>query len=285
MSIQASGLYEFGPYRLDASQRLLTRAGEGVTLAPKTFKLLLILVESRGRVLTKKDLMSALWPDTFVEEANLPFQVSGLRKALGDDGAQWIETLPKHGYRFKAPVTQIDRDKVSPGSVDRSGSSVESPPAHRRQPRQVLPWLVAAMVTVVAMALAVPYFRQAGKSSETAFTAVPLTSYPGNERQPTFSPDGNQVAFSWDGPEQRNFDIYVKVIGAESPLRLTTDPALDSSPAWSPDGRSLAFLRSLPGEKAAVMLIAPLGGPERKIADTRTFGPEFCLCSLSGMVA
>ena len=141
------------------------------------------------------------------------------------------------------------------------------------------------MVTVVAMALAVPYFRQEGKSSKTSFTAVPLTSYPGNERQPTFSPDGNQVAFSWDGPEQRNFDIYVKVIGAESPLRLTTDPAVDSSPAWSPDGRSLAFLRSLPGEKAAVMLIAPLGGPERKIADTRTFGPEFCLCSLSGMVA
>ena len=64
--------------------------------------LLLILVESQGRALSKAHLMSALWPDTFVEEANLPFQISALRKALGDDGARWIETLPKHGYRFNA---------------------------------------------------------------------------------------------------------------------------------------------------------------------------------------
>ena len=104
--MQANGLYEFDGYRLDAAQRLLTRAGESVVLAPKTFDLLLVLVESRGRVLTKKDLMDALWPDTFVEEANLPFQISSLRKALGEEGAEWIETLPKHGYRFTVPVTR-----------------------------------------------------------------------------------------------------------------------------------------------------------------------------------
>ena len=81
MPLQANGLYEFGVYRLDAAQRLLTRGDESVVLAPKTFDLLLILVESRGRVLTKKHLMNALWPDTFVEEANLSFQVSALRES------------------------------------------------------------------------------------------------------------------------------------------------------------------------------------------------------------
>ena len=71
----------------------------------------------------------------------------------------------------------------------------------------------------------------------------------------------------WNGPAQDNFDIYVKVVGAEPPLRLTTDPAADYSPAWSPDGRAIAFLRDLSGGRLAVMLVAPIGGPERKVAE------------------
>ncbi len=176
MSKKTNGLYEFGPYRLDAAQRLLTRARESVTLAPKTFDLLLILVESCGRVLTKKELMNAFWPDTFVEEANLPFQISGLRKALGDDGGQWIETLPKHGYRFTAPVARIGGQPASS--------------------RKVLPWLIAASVVLGAAAVAL---RHPGKPSVHNLTTIPLTAYQGDERQPSFSPDGNQVAFSWNG--------------------------------------------------------------------------------------
>jgi hypothetical protein len=78
-----SGLYEFGPFRLDPEQRILTREHQALTLAPKTFDLLTFLVEHQGRVLSKQELMHALWPETFVEEANLSFQVSVLRKALG----------------------------------------------------------------------------------------------------------------------------------------------------------------------------------------------------------
>src|SRR3954469_22508320 len=97
-------LYEFGDCTLDTEKRLLIHDGQPITLAPKTFDLLVVLVESEGRALSKSELMQALWPDTFVEEANLSFQISTLRKALGEDGPKWIETVPKHGYRFASPV-------------------------------------------------------------------------------------------------------------------------------------------------------------------------------------
>jgi Tol biopolymer transport system component/predicted Ser/Thr protein kinase len=97
--------------------------------------------------------------------------------------------------------------------------------------------------------------------------AVPLTTYPGFAWSPSFSPDGDRVAFSWNGLKQDNYDIYVKQIDAEEPVRLTKDPAPDFFPAWSPDGRQIAFLRELSGGKSGVFLIPALKGPERKLAE------------------
>ena len=104
----APSVHEFGAFRLDSAERLLLRAGQPVSLTPKAFDLLVYLVERAGRLVTKQELMSALWPDTFVEEANLTYTVSALRKALGDgqDGEQLIQTVPTRGYRFVAPVTR-----------------------------------------------------------------------------------------------------------------------------------------------------------------------------------
>src|SRR5690348_5023007 len=97
-------LYAFGSCTLDTGKRLLIRDEQPITLAPKTFDLLVVLIESGGRVLSKTELMQSLWPDTFVEETNLSFQISTLRKALGANGPKWIEIVPKHGYRFDGAV-------------------------------------------------------------------------------------------------------------------------------------------------------------------------------------
>jgi Tol biopolymer transport system component len=103
----------------------------------------------------------------------------------------------------------------------------------------------AGLVAVVAALVA---FRYASRpddpiARENRLESVPFTSYTGREAAPTFSPDGAQVAFTWDGESQDNPDIYVKAIAAEQPLRLTSDRARDGSPAWSPDGTRIAFAR------------------------------------------
>ena len=108
MSRQAKQLYEFGPFRLDAAERLLLRDGHPVSLTPKAFDTLLALVESSGHIVEKDDLMEKVWPDAVVEESTLAQNVFTLRRAL-DEGSsehQYIETIPKHGYRFVAAVKE-----------------------------------------------------------------------------------------------------------------------------------------------------------------------------------
>ena len=98
MLLKAEGSYVFGPYRLDARERQLLRNGEPVSLPPKAFDLLLALVARGGSLATKEELLAEVWAGTFVEEANLSYTVSLVRRALGEDG--YIETVPKSGYRF-----------------------------------------------------------------------------------------------------------------------------------------------------------------------------------------
>ena len=117
MGEQESHLYEFGRFRLDASERVLLRDREPVPLTPKVFDILLALVEHGGHIVEKDDLMKRVWPDTFVEEGNLTQNVSLLRKALGENpgGPQFIETIARRGYRFVATVKKA-RDSGDPGS-------------------------------------------------------------------------------------------------------------------------------------------------------------------------
>lgn len=100
--VESKRLYDFGPFRLDPAERLLMRDDQPVALTPKSFDLLLILVENSGHLLGKEEILERLWPDQFVEEANLSFNISSLRKALGEgmSGQRFIETVPKKGFRF-----------------------------------------------------------------------------------------------------------------------------------------------------------------------------------------
>ncbi len=108
MSHAINHFYEFGPFRLDATERLLLHAGKTVALTPKAFDLLLVLVEHRGHLVEKNELLKLVWPNTFVEEANLSYNISLIRKALscGEHEQGYIETVPRRGYRFVAPVRE-----------------------------------------------------------------------------------------------------------------------------------------------------------------------------------
>src|SRR5947209_4691005 len=99
-------LFEFGPFSLNVRERLLLRGEESISLSPKVFDTLVVLVENAGHVLTKDELLNKLWPDSFVEESSLTQNISMLRKALGEDttNPRYIETIPKRGYRFIADV-------------------------------------------------------------------------------------------------------------------------------------------------------------------------------------
>ena len=103
-------LYEFGRFRLDLEECLLLRNGRPVSLKPKALEMLALLIENSGRMIDKEELMRRLWPDSFVEEANIAVNISQLRKALGQNGngEQYIETVPKRGYRFVAAVREIE---------------------------------------------------------------------------------------------------------------------------------------------------------------------------------
>jgi DNA-binding winged helix-turn-helix (wHTH) protein len=114
MNQPAKLFYEFGPFRLDTAERLLLRNGDEVSLTPKVFDLLLVLVENGGHILEKDELMKAVWPDAVVEETNLTRNISTLRRALGEgqDTRKYIETIPWRGYRFVASVREITNNNT-----------------------------------------------------------------------------------------------------------------------------------------------------------------------------
>ena len=116
MATPASGTPEhrFGPYLYRSEQRVLLREGQPVPLVPKLLDTLHVLLEHRGRVVEKSELMERVWPDTVVEESGLARNISLLRKALGDEAELYIQTVPKRGYRFVAAEPQVTPPEVSP---------------------------------------------------------------------------------------------------------------------------------------------------------------------------
>jgi Tol biopolymer transport system component/DNA-binding winged helix-turn-helix (wHTH) protein len=281
----AKQLYEFGPFRVDPEKELLLREGETVPLTPKTFQILLVLIRNKQKLVTKDELLKAVWPDTFVEEANLSRNIFLLRKALGESPQdhQYVVTVPGRGYRFAEEVQFVPEQPLSIVAANHARVLVEVKESSR------WPWLAIAAgglaIAVVAFAAVVAYrwHRQQGPQEQVALTALPFTALPGRATSPAFSPDGSRIAFAWTGNQAHGkeaFDLYVKALGSESLLRLTQHPSVWISSAWSPDGTQIAFHR-MDGANTGIYILPALGGPERKLRSTRVSTNDFAIISWS----
>ena len=200
--------YEFGPYRLQVDRRLLLRDGVLVALAPKALETLLALIEHRGRVLTKDELLQRVWGDTVVEEGGLARNISVLRKALGEtpDDHQFIVTVPGRGYRFVAEVVDVadaanDKPAVeapAPVGVNDPGPVTANAVAEPRRRRW--PWRSVALAGLAALAagalvygLRVSQAVDAGRPPISALAVLPLDNLSGDPSQEYFA-DGTTEA-------------------------------------------------------------------------------------------
>ena len=269
----------FDCFQVDLSSNELLRAGVRVPIQDMPLRVLRLLLEAEGRVVTREQVQSALWPeDTFVDfEHGVNTAVKKLRQALKDSAERpkYIETLPKIGYRLITPVewmadTGGKRPPARVVAIDWEGP-IEVPPSPTREsPRSLRQWpfLAGALGLLVLIAVGgyLLWFRRPAQAEN--LTITPFTTFPGFEIAPSFSPDGNQIVFSWTGHEKGiGFDLYVKQVGQEQTVQLTHHRAIFLASGWSPDGRFIAFMRQAEPDSSGIYVITPLGGTERKLAD------------------
>ena len=148
-----------------------------------------------------------------------------------------------------------------------SGSLLEAPPAYSRKRTWVWAGVGAAVLASLAAGL---WLVSRQTASIPQQSLVQVTTYPGSEVTPCFSPDGKQIAFSWDGGNDGKLSIYVKLLGENDALRLTTSPTADVYPTWAPDGKRIAFRRA--GSDGGIYTVSALGGTERKLTGLATSG-------------
>jgi eukaryotic-like serine/threonine-protein kinase len=185
-SLLEKRVYQFGEFRLDTAERVLTRAGCSVSLAPKALDVLIALVENRGHIVEKEELMRQVWPGIFVEENSLAFNISVLRKALGESSAspRYIETVPKRGYRFIADVDVMDVSATetpsAPVIAKQSGNGVS------RAPRTAVRPLLAVAVVLGVAAIAFLTFLLRPRQTLTARDTIVLADFVNQTGDPVF---------------------------------------------------------------------------------------------------
>ena len=153
-------LYEFGPFRVDTERELLLRDAEAIPLAPKAFQVLLVLIRSRNDLVTKDELLKAVWPDTFVEETNLSRNIFLLRKALGEtpQDHQYVVTVPGRGYRFAEEV-QFVPEEVQLVPEEELNIVAASHSTLQVQVKETRPWGWIAVAAILLVALAVAGYK------------------------------------------------------------------------------------------------------------------------------
>ena len=252
----------FGDFTIDVEHRVLRRGGQEVTLRSKSFDVLACLVDHHGRLVTKAELMEAVWPDTAVTENSLAQCIVEIRRVLDDDSQQLIRTVTRRGYLFTAPVTVPVREFPPPPALAPAGphqSALERPAPHHKVMRWHGPWpTTLALVSFTLGGLTL--FRLTGPARrELAYTQI--TNFTDSAVAPALSPDGRMVAFfrshSWfHTPDQ----IYVKWLPDGEPVQLTNDSRLKYGLAFAPDGSRIAYTVVEPDEGWKTFTVSPLGG-------------------------
>ena len=277
MSSQENDLYEFGPYVMDARTRILLKDGATVRLTPKAFDTLVILVQHAPQVVTKEQLLRQVWPDIFVEEGSLSHNIHGLRKVLGDDSSEprYIETIPKRGYRFVAPVkvSRKDTEQSNVSDVEVKTHVVEKPTLapvviNRHNKRRM--WAGVAAVALVGLAIAGFVFLKrtpatAPPVTRAKTTLARLTNNSAMDDRPAWSPDGRRIAFSSNRDGKK--EIYVMDVDGSNVKRITNNLADDVNPSWSPDGSRIVFDSERDGNREIYVMDADGGNQIRLTRD------------------
>lgn len=314
MSDSSQRFYEFDDFLLDARQRLLYLDGEPLDLTPKVFDLLLELVRNSGRVLEKRELMERIWPDSFVEEANLTQHISTLRKKLGrgEDKQRYIMTVPGRGYRFLAPVREWDDDAlvtvhervrtrvvIEEETTEAEGRPEEakdfeagvqytheaspvrslSAPSEPRSFPQGLSraWLVlpALLLLAGAAALAYWYFSSARMSPPFEQTRLARFTTTGKVTCAAISPDGKYVALAT--VEEGRESLWLRQVGTSN-NGVQIIPPSDfhyNRLTFSPDGDYIYYIGAAVNSMTALRRVPKLGGASSTVGEDVDSPPSF----------
>ncbi len=266
-------IYEFGKFVLNPQERVLLADGKAVHLTDKIFDTLLLLIQHNGRLLTKDEMMTTLWEESFVEESNLAKNISRLRKILNADGNELIETLPKRGYRLSSDVKEIDgstsllvrrnlRVKITrtiedePFDLPREKKKIPQLAAHKpRSKRFLIPLVVLPVVIFSALGF---YFWKRGESVVNAEVgAIRLTDNTNQDSHPRWTKDG-RIRFLRTGGDKQVESVVMNADGANQ-TAVKDFNNLDYG-FWSPDETKVIFVKR--GDKTALYLANADGSNE-----------------------
>jgi Tol biopolymer transport system component/DNA-binding winged helix-turn-helix (wHTH) protein len=265
--VRPAGVVSFGDVLVDLARMEVTRGGEPVSLEPKAFEVLCLLIEHRDRLVTKDELLDAVWHDTFVTPNVLTRIIAQLRKGLGDDAreAKYIETVSKRGYRFIGPIKKEEGREGLEGLVGNRPGLPDPPDLPDRR----APGAQTILAVLIALGAGVFWFLQPARE-RTAVAEVAarapmqrLTTRTGYHLTPALSPDGRTIAYASDATG--GLEIYVSALapGARE-LAITTDGGQNTQPAWSPDGRWIAFHSRT---RRGVWVVPATGGTARQLIE------------------